>query len=196
MSHKMLIFKAEIIFSSPAAIFFTCWKCVDQQESRSPHTQQMTTTIMKSSIPSHGIYVSKQCSGSMTYWSGSGSGSADPCLCYFRHWPSRKLIFISFLLITFWRNFFIIFQKIKSPKKSQNSKNQGFSYYFCLLIEGSESKFIPLTNGSRSGSGRPQNMWIRWIRIWNTVSKNQFQNAIDFSQGIDSMASMPGVLNS
>ncbi len=35
---------------------------------------------------------------------------------------------------------------------SQNSKNQGFSYYICLMIEG-------------SGSGRPKNTWIRWIRI-------------------------------
>jgi hypothetical protein len=31
------------------------------------------------------------------------------------------------------------------------------------MIEGSGS--IPLTNGS----GRPKNMWIRWIRIRNTV---------------------------
>jgi hypothetical protein len=33
------------------------------------------------------------------------------------------------------------------------------------MIEG--SGFIPLTNGS--GSRRPKNMWIRWIRICNTV---------------------------
>ena len=33
------------------------------------------------------------------------------------------------------------------------------SYYFCLMIEGSGS--MPLTNGSRSGSRRPKNMWIR-----------------------------------
>jgi hypothetical protein len=31
---------------------------------------------------------------------------------------------------------------------SQNSRDQGFSYYFCLMIEG-------------SGSRRPKNMWIR-----------------------------------
>ncbi len=42
--------------------------------------------------------------------------------------------------------------------------NQGFSYYFFMMIKGSGS--IPLTIGSRSG--RPKNMWIRWIRIRNT----------------------------
>jgi hypothetical protein len=34
--------------------------------------------------------------------------------------------------------------------------------YFCLMIEGSGFGTIPLTSGS--GSGRPINMWIRWIR--------------------------------
>jgi hypothetical protein len=37
---------------------------------------------------------------------------------------------------------------------SQNSRNQGFSFYICLIIEGSGSGSIPLTNGS--GSGRPE----------------------------------------
>jgi hypothetical protein len=37
--------------------------------------------------------------------------------------------------------------------------NQGFSYYLCLMMEGSGSG--PLTN--RSGSGRPKNIRI-WIR--------------------------------
>ncbi len=51
---------------------------------------------------------------------------------------------------------------------SLNSRNQGFSYYICLMIEGSGSgsragSGIPLTNGS--GSGRPKNTRIRWIRI-------------------------------
>jgi hypothetical protein len=51
--------------------------------------------------------------------------------------------------------------------------NQGFSYYFCMMIEGSGSRAgsgsgsISLTSGS--GSGRPKNMWIRWIRIRNTA---------------------------
>jgi hypothetical protein len=44
------------------------------------------------------------------------------------------------------------------------------------MIEGSgsgsesESGPIPLINGS--GSGRPKNMWIRWIRIRNTAKNS------------------------
>ncbi len=47
-------------------------------------------------------------------------------------------------------------KRYKVIKKSQNSCNQGFSYFFCLMIEG-----------SGSGSGRPNNLRI-WIRIHNT----------------------------
>ncbi len=58
---------------------------------------------------------------------------------------------------------------------SQNSRNQGFSYYISLMIEGfgsgsravSRSESISLTNGS----GWPKNMWIRIrIRIRNTAA--------------------------
>ncbi len=73
-----------------------------------------------------------------------------------------------FLLLSFWRYIYIIFQK-----KSQNNRNQGFSYYFCLTIEGSGS--IPLTNGS--GSGRAKNMWIRWIRLW--IQNREAQKHVD-----------------
>ncbi len=115
----------------------------------------------------------------MKFWCGSGSGSADPCLwlmypdpdsgfrsCYLHHWPSRcqqKTNLKKFRL----SHIYIIFLKINSQRESQNSRNQGFSYYFCMMIEGSGS--IPLTNASRSG--RPKNMWIRIrkrIRIRNT----------------------------
>jgi hypothetical protein len=114
-----------------------------------------------------------RCSGSMTFW--GGSGSSYPCFwlmdpdsdpesgyCYFRHWPSRRQqktnLTQFFLLITFWRYQVHLhhFSKIKSQKESQNRRNQGF---FCL-IEGSGAESIPLT----SGSGRPKNMWIQWIR--------------------------------
>ncbi len=53
------------------------------------------------------------------------------------------------------------FSKIKCQKESQKSRNQSFSYYFCMMIEGSGSGSIPLTSGSGSGSSRPKNMWIR-----------------------------------
>jgi hypothetical protein len=38
------------------------------------------------------------------------------------------------------------------------------------MIEGSGS--VHLTNGSRSGSRRPENIRILWIRIHNTGKKN------------------------
>jgi len=54
------------------------------------------------------------------------------------------------------------FSKIKSHKEvTKQYRNKGFSYYFCLILEGSGSG--PLTN--RSGSGRPKNIRILWIRI-------------------------------
>jgi hypothetical protein len=70
---------------------------------------------------------------------------------------SQKQIFLTqfFLPITFEGTLHLDhFSKIKRQKESQNSRNQGFSYYFCMMIEG-----------SGSGSGRPKNMWIRWIWI-------------------------------
>ncbi len=119
-----------------------------------------------------------QCCGSMTFWGGSGS-------CYFRHWPSRcqqitnfLTQFFFFCLLRFFLKLHLYhFLKIKSQKESKNSRKQGFSYYFCMMIEGSGSwsragsgsGSIHLTSGS--GSGRPKNMWIRIrIRIRNTAS--------------------------
>jgi hypothetical protein len=85
---------------------------------------------------------------------------------------NKKLISLNkiFCLLLFECTFTSFFKE-KIQKESQNSRNQGFSYYFCMIIEGSESGSgsIPLTNGSGSGSRRPKNMWIRWIRIRNTV---------------------------
>ncbi len=120
----------------------------------------------------------------MTFWCGSGSRSADPCL-----WlmdpdsdpdpdpaifvidlqdASKKLIFsTTFSACYFLKIHLHYFSKIKCQKESQNSRIQGFSFYFCMMIEGSGSRAgsgsIPLTSGS--GSERPKNMWIRWIRI-------------------------------
>ncbi len=97
--------------------------------------------------------------GSMPLTNGSGS-------CYYRHWPSRcqqkkkkKNFNTIFPAYYFLKVHLHHFSTIKSQKDSQNSRNQGFSYYFCMMIEGSGSGSIPLTSGS--GSGRPKNMWIR-----------------------------------
>ncbi len=63
---------------------------------------------------------------------------------------------------------------------SQNSRNQGFSYYICFMIEGSGSG-----SSAGSGSGRPKNTWIRWIRIrirntaiYSTVGLNILRHTV------------------
>ncbi len=71
--------------------------------------------------------------------------------CYFRHWPSRcqqKTNLKKVFCLLLFEGTFTSFSKIKSKKKSHSSRNRRFSYYFCLVIEG-------------SGSRRPRNMWIR-----------------------------------
>ncbi len=78
-----------------------------------------------------------QCCGYMTFWYGSRSGSADPCLwlmdpdsdpdpgpgsCYFRHRSSRcqqKTIFHFFSAYYFLKVHLHLFSKIKSQKESQ-----------------------------------------------------------------------------
>jgi hypothetical protein len=54
---------------------------------------------------------------------------------------NKKLIFYKvFLLIRYFlKEHLNNFSKKNVQKKSQNSRNQGFSYYFCLMIEGSGS---------------------------------------------------------
>jgi hypothetical protein len=60
MSCKMLIFKAVIDFPAPTDNYqSTCWKCVDQYGCPSPTHIHMMMTILKSSMASHGIDVSK-----------------------------------------------------------------------------------------------------------------------------------------
>ncbi len=64
--------------------------------------------------------------------------------------PTKYQFKKSFSAWYFFEGTFTSFFKDKNQKESQNSRNQGFSYYFCLMIVG-----------SGSGSRRPQN-----IRIW------------------------------
>jgi hypothetical protein len=71
----------------------------------------------------------------LTYGSGFGS-------CYFRPRLSirqQKTIFNTFFCYYFLKVHYHQFLRLNVIKKSQNSRNQGFSYYFCLIIEGSGS---------------------------------------------------------
>ncbi len=98
-----------------------------------------------------------------------------------------KFLFKSFSAYYFLKVHLHHFSKIKSPKEvKKNSRNQGFSYYFCLMIEGPGS--IPPTNGS--GSGRPKNIWIPWIRIRKTAT-NQKVLKIHFLNFVESINALP-----
>ncbi len=65
---------------------------------------------------------------------------------------------------------------VKSHKEvtTVSSRNQGLSYYFCLIMEGSGNGAgsVLVTNGSVCGSGRPKNIRIRVHSTsdeWNQV---------------------------
>jgi len=87
-----------------------------------------------------------------------------------------KLIFFNkvFLLITFDGTFTSFF---KDKKSERSHKRAGIKVFLLFLLDdkriwiqiqsrvGSGSGSIPLTSGSRSGSGMPKIMWIQWIRI-------------------------------
>ncbi len=71
---------------------------------------------------------------------------------------TKKNFFLLSFFLLLSEGAFHHFSKIKSQKevtKQYVGRNQDFSSYFCLKIEGSGSK--PLTNGS----GRPKNIRIR-----------------------------------
>jgi hypothetical protein len=110
-------------------------------------------------------YCTFQCRGSMPLTNGSGSWIRILLFSSltFKMPAKNKFFNIIFSAYYYLKVHLHNFSKIKSQKESQNSRNQGFSYYCCMMIEGSESGAgsvsIPLTSGS--GSGRPQNMWIR-----------------------------------
>jgi hypothetical protein len=71
--------------------------------------------------------------GSVHLTNGSGSRS-DSGSCYFHHQPSRWQLFAYYQY--FLKLHLHHFSKIKSHKEvtKQNSRNQGFSYYFSLML--------------------------------------------------------------
>ncbi len=139
--------------------------------------------------------------GSMPLTNGSGSGSGS---CYFRQWPSRCQQKTNILIQFFSAYYFLKlhlhhFSKIKSQTESLNSRNQSFSYYFCMMIEGSGSGstagsgsgYIAVTSGS--GSGRPKNTRIRWIRIriWiRNTAKNHLAPPTVEPRGVGNVANI------
>jgi hypothetical protein len=96
-------------------------------------------------------------------WLTDPDPAADPTFFAIDFQDANKKTII-FLLITFWRYTYIIFQRNKIIKKSQNSRNQGFSYFLCLMIEGSGSGDVSLTN--RSGSRWPKNTALDYSSLW------------------------------
>ncbi len=56
----------------------------------------------------------------------------------------KNIFFLRFAYYFLKVQYIHIIFKDKRSKKSQNSRNQGFSYHFCLMIEGSGA--VPLTN--------------------------------------------------
>jgi hypothetical protein len=66
---------------------------------------------------------------------------------------SKKLFFSMFFCLLLFNGTFTSFFKDKVIKKPENIRNKGFSYYFCLIIEGSGYRSLPVTTGSGSRSG-------------------------------------------
>ncbi len=91
-----------------------------------------------------GVYQAPAMPLTIGSWFRSGFGLA----------PTKKLIKKKFSAYYFLKVHLHHFSKIKSPKKSQYSRNQGFSYYFCLMREGSggESRYLWLVDPDPYGS--------------------------------------------
>jgi hypothetical protein len=76
------------------------------------------------------------------------------------------------------------FSKIKSHKEVTKSKNRGFSYYFCFMVEG--SGFVPQTNGSGSRSlkntGPDPQLWytVALVLISNPIPLSACEHYTDF----------------
>jgi hypothetical protein len=65
---------------------------------------------------------------------------------------SKKLFFNTIISACYFLKLHLhYFSKIKSQKESQNSRIQDFSYYFCMIIEGSGSGFGSGTLLEREG---------------------------------------------
>jgi hypothetical protein len=82
---------------------------------------------------------------------------------------SQKTFFFSFAAYCYLKVHLHNFSKIKSKKRHKTVGIKVFSYYFCLMIEGSGSGSLPhlCLEDPDMDPGCP-NTWIRRIRIRNT----------------------------
>ncbi len=104
----------------------------------------------------------------LTNGSGSGFGSTFKTL-------TKNFFFLRFLLITFWRYIYIIFLKIKKSYRSHKTlpRNQCFSYYFCLMTEGSGSGPGSVSLSSGSGSATLPNTALNGMHSVVTACSRQ-----------------------
>ncbi len=118
---------------------------------------------------SHCRMYSKQCCGSMTFWCGSGSGSADPSLWLMDPDPDPAIFVVNlqdanknkwkkkfFCLLLFEDTFTSFFKNKKLKRSKKNSWYQGFSYYFACWLKDPDPDPYP---------GDPKHIRIRRIRI-------------------------------
>ncbi len=145
--------------------------CQVSHNSISSETFLPGTAYLRPVFRIHDILERIRIRGSMPLTNGSGSESGSGS-CFFSSltfkMPTKKIFSFNIYSVHYFLKVHLHnFLKIKSQKESQNSRSQGFSYYFCMMTEGSGSGAgsvsIILTDGS--GSRRPKNMRIRWIRI-------------------------------
>jgi hypothetical protein len=79
----------------------------------------------------------------------------DPAIFVIDLHDANKKLFFYFIFSAYYflkLHFLHLFAKIKSQKESQNSRNQGFSYYFCMMIEGSRRLETCGSGGSGSAT--------------------------------------------
>ncbi len=107
----------------------------------------------------------------MTLW--YGSGSSDPYLWHVsgcRFGRPKNILILRIRMRVQNTGTFYHYSQLKVKKKLQKSGNQRFSYYFCVMMEGSGAGSVLVTNGSGCGSGSPKNIriWIPNTGTWNT----------------------------
>jgi hypothetical protein len=100
--------------------------------------------------------------------------------------PTKNIFFLSFSAYNFLKVDLHKFSRSKVIKKSQkNRRNQDFSYFVCLIIEGSGS--VPLTN--RSGTRRPKKHTdpdpVPDPQHWIDIERNVHSVFSHFNEGED-----------